>query len=727
MPMRPLALLLLAGCQPLDLIVPCDVKGYQDDDRDGFGRTDAPSCTSGENIAPVGGDCDDTDPDIHPETPWYRDTDGDGFGDAGSVAHTGCEAPAGLLSDGTDCDDTDPAVSPGAAEDCSDRDLDCSGDPYDATGGVPPYWYTDEDGDGYAGTPHGRSCVSPGPGAGPEDVDCDDDDPVTYPGAVELCDGWDNDCDGIPDNDIGTDGWMDWYRDADGDGHGDPDVTERTCPAPEGYVSNSDDCDDHDPAIVGEADYPVDPDGDGYGADDAETLRGCGPPEGTARAYGDCVEGNPGVNPGATEVCDNGLDDDCDGDAFPCTPQGVEPVEDVATARLLANHELIRLAPVGDMDGDGSDEFAAVELASSARNILWVVDNLPTSDASVLDHATPLYDGPQTESHGRAVAGADIDGDGYADLLLSAVRSSGGAVGIAYGPSVVSDTIDDALDVWTVLSSSAQDDYGASIATGDLGADGMADVAVLQGDGVVLLFDDPAEQEFQPAQASATLDPGAPALVDSVVVAPGDLDGDGVGDLVTRVGANTVVWAGPFTGDLAAGDALATIVVQWDTYDEATGAFCDYDGDGYLDAWAGSTSSGTAGGAALHLGPVAASGFATVESAVIGQGTSSAATLGFGYAVHCGDFDGNGSPDVTVVDRGHGSSAPALFWFHDLGSSGTWTASDATAEITGDSYSRFAATDTFMHDLDQDGASDIVATDATSGDPGLLLLLGSGI
>jgi MYXO-CTERM domain-containing protein len=87
-------------------------------------------------------------------------------------------------------------------------------------------WDEDEDGDG----------ISVGDG------DCDDDDDGVYPGADEVCNGVDDDCDGAADE-----GALDprtWYADADGDGEGDPAVTTQACAQPSGYVDNADDCDD---------------------------------------------------------------------------------------------------------------------------------------------------------------------------------------------------------------------------------------------------------------------------------------------------------------------------------------------------------------------------------------------------------------------------------------------------------------------------------------------------
>lgn len=84
---------------------------------------------------------------------------------------------------------------------------------------------TDADGDGY-----------------PADTDCNDADATTFPGAPEVCDGEDNDCDSAIDESA-TDATT-WYADTDGDGFGDETVTETACTASSGYVADATDCDD---------------------------------------------------------------------------------------------------------------------------------------------------------------------------------------------------------------------------------------------------------------------------------------------------------------------------------------------------------------------------------------------------------------------------------------------------------------------------------------------------
>ncbi|MBX2927424.1 MAG: putative metal-binding motif-containing protein, partial [Saprospiraceae bacterium] len=107
-----------------------------------------------------------------------------------------------------------------------------------------------------------------------------------------------------------------WYRDMDGDGFGNPAVTQTACLQPTGYVADNTDCDDNDPLEFPGQVWYADLDNDGYssGTTLTQCLRPTGykvPAELTAPS-GDCNDNNAGINPGATEIC-NGIDDDCDG------------------------------------------------------------------------------------------------------------------------------------------------------------------------------------------------------------------------------------------------------------------------------------------------------------------------------------------------------------------------------------------------------------------------------
>jgi MYXO-CTERM domain-containing protein len=255
-------------------------------------------------------DCDDADAAATlPRTFWF-DGDGDGHGRAGDPVEA-CVAPPGTVAVDDDCDDADPAVSPGADEVCDGVDQDCDGVPDD--GLVVPTWYADADGDGHGDPLTGEVGCSQPSGSVADGDDCDDGDASVHPGADEVCDGLDQDCDA--DADEGAVDATTFYGDADGDGYGDPAAPELACEAPDGAVDNGDDCDDGEPeahpggvevcdGIDQDCDGTVDrdaidapewyPDADGDGLGDGESpTRACDPPPGTVAEPGDCDDADP--------------------------------------------------------------------------------------------------------------------------------------------------------------------------------------------------------------------------------------------------------------------------------------------------------------------------------------------------------------------------------------------------------------------------------------------------
>lgn len=218
------------------------VAWYPDADGDTYGA-DAyvvMACEAPAGHVEVGGDCHDLD------AAWYPGAPEDDCADLNDYNCDGSVGSADADSDGfaacEDCDDGDGAVNPGAVEVCDDIDNDCSGDvDDDATDATT--WYADVDADGY-GDPDVAEVACAQPEGHVEDAtDCDDGALAVYPGADELCNDLDDDCDGTIDNDDALDAAI-WYADADGDGAGDPLVATLACDQPADTVDNDADCDD---------------------------------------------------------------------------------------------------------------------------------------------------------------------------------------------------------------------------------------------------------------------------------------------------------------------------------------------------------------------------------------------------------------------------------------------------------------------------------------------------
>lgn len=140
--------------------------------------------------------------------------------------------------------------------------------------------------------------------------DCDDNNDTIYPDAPELCDGIDNNCNGVVDDITNT-----YWVDGDGDGFGDPvfPLDLIACSTPTGYSDNSDDCDDADATVYTGATELCDgkEDNDCDGVVPANEIDNDG--DGFSGCEGDCDDSDTTVYPGATDVPENSIDEDCNG------------------------------------------------------------------------------------------------------------------------------------------------------------------------------------------------------------------------------------------------------------------------------------------------------------------------------------------------------------------------------------------------------------------------------
>ena len=179
--------------------------------------------------------CDELDNDCNDEVDEgvgelvFVDRDEDGFGDD-QTQQLRCDVVPGFSAVGGDCDDLNDSINPDSAEICDSLDNDCNGS---IDEGVTNIYYADSDADGY-GDPDSvvEACERPS-GAVENNLDCEDLDTAISPAETESCDGVDNNCDGQIDE-TGALGSVLYFIDSDGDGYGDSSNSQLACGQPLG-------------------------------------------------------------------------------------------------------------------------------------------------------------------------------------------------------------------------------------------------------------------------------------------------------------------------------------------------------------------------------------------------------------------------------------------------------------------------------------------------------------
>ncbi len=666
------------------------LEGFADADSDSF---------------PADEDCNDTEASVHPgavelcdgmdndcdglidedvSDTWYPDVDGDGFGDP-TAGVEACEAPPGTVAAGTDCDDADAAVHPAASDPCDDVDNDCDGIVDD---GLRDTYYADRDGDGHGDAAAPVEACAPEDGLVATADDCDDAEAAAHPGAEEVCDAIDNDCDGETDEGLGDL----WYADADGDGWGHDPSAEETCDPPLGAVLVGGDCDDGNASVrpdaaelcnltdddcdglIDDSDdsldlstadaYYADRDADSYGDPDADTLA-CAPPPGHVTDATDCRDTDAAIHPGAVEVCD-GQDNECD-----ALIDDADPSLDLGTA-----DDWYR-----DLDADTYGGDTAVTTCAPPAGFVDNSDDCDDADpAEYPGAAERWYDGVDSDCDGELepdpCEGLPGDSTVAVDSSCEAVYPPAGGWDVtlewqsadrpySVGPSytrvmmtpVVGQLTDDDLD-GAITDNDVPDIAFTTFSGGAYNSAGY--LRVLAGDGSSEVLSvgtvvDPRDRRSRGIRGTAG-------------VAVGDIDADGYPDIVTITDSLELV-------ALEADGRTKWISTQTLGSGAGAPALHDLDGDGTAEIIAGAHVF-------EHTG--------ALRSSMASAGVS------LGYAA---DLDMDDLPEVIVGNRAYEASG-ALSWTAGGISDGT----TAVADFNGDGDPEIIVhTSNYMTLLDGDG------------------------
>ncbi|MEL6346607.1 MAG: MopE-related protein [Myxococcota bacterium] len=578
-------------------------------------------------------------------------------------------------------------------------------------------WYVDADGDGFGDdTQTIESCTEPS-------------------GSVLLG----GDCnDEIADINPETQ----WFFDADLDGFGDPSTVVSSCTPPEGAVREGGDCDDGEPLtnpgaeedcdLAGDQDcdgdfndpdalncalFYADGDSDNFG--DGLGQCQCQPSdEYPVLVDGDCDDDDPAISPSAEEICNDQIDNNCDGSAAGCRPEDDTVLSSDALIQVIGPSSQSFL---GGQAATLDDRLVLTSSGTSSRGVVHILD-VPSSAGTVgVDDGITISGVTDSGGFGGALAIADIDGDGNTDLATSAPFIPQGEAFWFAGPFLEDLTAADAQVV--LKNDGGTDRLGAALALGDVTDDGQLDWLVSAfADQAVYVFTSTVTGDIAPEDATIEL---FTELQDvrtgfSLAIA-NDLDGDGVPEVVIgadrsnlgdRDAGAVYVVSGPLSDgsfNLAAdADWVVFGLSQDGNFGASLSALGDVTGNGLSDVLIGAPGADEA--YVLPSG-VAPGTYEQTDLPVRIQGPNGSA---LGTAVgDLGDVDGDGVADVGVGAPTAGVGGAAWVFYGPL----EGTLVEADWAITGTSGERAGSAVIGLGDQNGDNYADLLVGASSSDVP----------
>jgi hypothetical protein len=471
------------------------------------------------------------------------------------------------------------------------------------------------------------------------------------------------------------------------------------------------------------------------------------------------------VSPEGIEVCDDAIDQDCDGeDLTRCTLVG-----DIATSAAPAAydgpsagaHAGGGIAIVGDLDGNGIDDVAIgapdLEVAKvTSAGALYLVFGAGSGTVDLGTAADVTLTGVvEDDFTGEKIAsGGDATGDGFADLLVTVLGDDegGNLAGAAYvvaGPLSSGTSAALASFAFAKLVGVANNAHaGSALGAGDLDDDGSPDVVVgsdFTGTGgevyVVLGPLSGGTRDLATADSTISARGSFDYLGHDLEV--GDLDGDGVDDLFlgapyagsTSDGEQYVLY-GPVTGDTNVADADVTIGPASTITGLRVAANGDLDGDGQLDLTVGApfeASFGYAYNGAVYVfhGPLD-DDVPLSSAAALLTGEADSTYAGASVEQH-GDIDRDGIDDLAIgaVGASIGTAIGGGVVYLVYGPvTGGYDLANADARLYGEAEIGGVGYDVSMGDANGDSYTDVLvaaaAEDRAATDAGAAFLFFGG-